>query len=130
MPTPPRLPPAPVTGNASDPRLVRDAERFEKMRAERFTNALATIMSLPEGRVVLAELLDRARVFESVWARDASIHYNAGRQDFGHELMAVMVDVNEDLFQTMQREGSSWKRQFNEMVAASRTKRAAESEER
>src|SRR5262245_11612937 len=133
MPTPHNLPPPEkpnVTGNASDPRKVRDAERLEKLRAERFTNALAKVMATIDGRIVLAELLDRARVFERGWARDASIHYNAGRQDVGHELMASMVDVDEDLFQMMQREGSLWRRQFNEMVAAAHTRRATESEER
>lgn len=93
-----------LTGNAADPRQVEFARRKERRRAAGFHDALRVVLGAPEGRVVLWTLLERAGVFRSVWDPSARIHYNAGRQDYGHELLALLVDVDEDGYLLMERE--------------------------
>lgn len=58
----------------------------EKRRKEELED-LARTLALPQGRKVLYRILERCRVFESIWDPGAKIHYNAGQQDVGHWLM-------------------------------------------
>lgn len=121
MPTP-----NPYVKNAADPRQVKLADRMEKARVERFTQALASVMNTVEGRIVLAQLVRRAGVYRSIWSRDSTIHYNAGRQDYGHELMADLVGLDERLYQTMEREEWEWLKRQQSTVDAAHTQRARE----
>ena len=114
-----------VVRNAADPRQVRFAEQLGKRRAERFTQALAAVMNTPEGRIVLAALVRRAGVFKSIWSPSSEIHYNAGRQDYGHELMADLIGLDEDRFQLMEREEWAWAKAEERTIAAAHTARAS-----
>lgn len=100
-----------MTRNAADPSQVRTAERLEKRRQERFARALAATINTVEGRIVFAELLRRAGVYRSIWHPSSEIHYNAGRQDYGHELMATLTDLSLDHFLKMEQEEWAWLRQ-------------------
>lgn len=102
--------PRALVQNASDPQQVRFAVRKERQEQERYRAALAGVMRTVEGRALLWNLLERAGVFRSVWSPSAAIHYNAGRQDFGHELMAWMLEVDEEGYQQMEREARAWLR--------------------
>lgn len=115
--------------NAADPKQVRLAERIERARDERFTSAMQRVMNTVEGRIVFAGLIRRAGVYRSIWTRDAAIHYNAGRQDYGHELMADLVRLDERLYQQMERDEWEWMRRQNATIDAAHTRRAGEQEQ-
>jgi hypothetical protein len=110
--------------NAADPKQVRFAERMERRQQERYQNALAAVLATPEGRVVLCALIKRAGVYRSVWAPSAEIHYRAGRQDYGHELMAELIGTNELAYQQMEREEWEWLKLQERSIDAQHTDRA------
>lgn len=110
--------------NATDKAALQRAERRERRRESRFTDALREVMSAPAGRIVVCELLKRARVYESIWDPSSRIHYNAGRQDFGHELLAMIVDVDEALYFEMEREGRAYQKAEDRETDAAHTPRA------
>jgi hypothetical protein len=114
--------------NAADPKQVKFAEQVERRRTERFAQALAAVMKTPEGRTVMAQLIRRAGVYMSIWDPSARIHYNAGRQDYGHELMADLVGIDEETYQIMEREEWNWNKQQERAIDAAHTSRAATSE--
>src|SRR5688572_16284997 len=97
--------------NAGDPKQVRRAARSEADREARFREGLAHVMSSSHGRAFLWGLLGRSRVYESVWHEHGQrMAMNVGRQDFGHEIMVEMLEIDEDLYQMMEREGRAWQR--------------------
>ena len=110
--------------NAADPKQVKFGERLERRRQERYYGALGAVLNTVEGRIVVASLLRRAGVYRSVWHPSAEIHYNAGRQDYGHELMADIIDVSETAWQTMEREQWAWAKAQEREIAAQHTPRA------
>lgn len=111
--------------NAADPKQVKFAEQVERRRAQRFFDAMHAVMDTPEGRIVMATLIRRAGVYRSIWHPSSEIHYNAGRQDYGHELMADLVAVDEQLYQVMEREEWVWNRQQERSVDAAHAQRDA-----
>lgn len=113
--------------NAADPKQVKRAERKAREREALFQDALKAILATSAGRVVLWELLARARVFESIWHPSAEIHYLAGRQDYGHELMAMLVDADDELFFLMQQEARARAKRDDRATDAAHTAGAEES---
>lgn len=110
--------------NAADPAQVKRAERKERDRVERFRTNLTAVMATEAGRQVLWELLTRAGIYQSIWDPSSKIHYNAGRQDFGHEMLAALLDADEDLYQLMEREMRAWQRVEDRGTDAAHTSRA------
>jgi len=110
--------PRALVKNAADEKQVRHAQRKEKQRSERFEHALRAVMATPQGRVVMWELLTRAGIYRSVWEASARIHYNAGKQDYGHELLATLIDVDEAAYQLMEREMRAFDRNEARETAA------------
>lgn len=88
----------PLVSNAADAAEVREAEKKQQLKISQTHRDLQAVLRTSEGRRVFWRLLERARVFESVWENSARIHYNAGRQDFGHEIMADIVEAGEKFF--------------------------------
>lgn len=80
------------------------AERKARRLARELRDATRAVLSTPAGRQVLAAIVEQAGVHHSIWTASAEIHYRAGRQDFGHELMAQLLEADEDLYETMERE--------------------------
>lgn len=115
--------------NTADPRHVRHAERRERERERQGAEALRAVMATPEGRLVCWRWLERAGVFRSVWDSSARIHYNAGRQDLGHEFMAAMVDTDEQLYLDMEREARDRNRRDAQSAEAVTTPSADEGEQ-
>lgn len=102
-------PPRTLQRNAADPEQVKHAERKARQHAERFAESLQAVMQMPAGRFVLWVLLERAGIYRSVWdASGSRITYNAGKQDYGHELLASMLEADEDAYQLMEREMRAW----------------------
>jgi len=97
--------------NAADPQQVKRAARKERDADEQRLEAIRAVLQTPEGRRVFWDLLVRASVFESIWNPNVQIHYNAGRQDFGHQLMADLLVADEDGYDLMQREARARQRQ-------------------
>jgi hypothetical protein len=68
----------------------------------------------------------QAGVFESVWSPSALIHYNAGRQDQGHKLIALLVQVDEEGYLLMEREARQRARRTDREVEATLTASSTE----
>lgn len=99
----------PEVTNAADRKQVRNAGRRTKSRERRFQNALRAVMATPEGRLLFGErrlgLLARAGCYRSVFSQNpVEMAYNAGRQDFGHQMMALLAEASEKLYLDMERE--------------------------
>lgn len=100
--------PQPEVTQANDRHQIRAAKTRLASRERRFMDALRAVLNTPQGRLIFGErelgLLARAGVYKSIWARDASIHYNAGKQDFGHELLALLTQADEMSYLRMEAE--------------------------
>jgi hypothetical protein len=72
----------------------------EKERKRDLQEVLSTI----EGRRFLWGQLGKCKVYESIWESSAKIHYNAGKQDLGHELMREILDASPEAYLQMQKE--------------------------
>ena len=94
----------PMVTNAADPQQVRDAEKKLELKISQSQRDLQAVLRMPEGRRVFWRLLEEARVYGSIWENSARIHYNSGRQDFGHQIMADIMDAGEDFYFEMMSE--------------------------
>lgn len=112
--------------NAADPAQVRRAGRKDRDDAEQRRVRLHAVMLTPLGRAAMWDLLELAGVFRSIYHASALIHYNAGRQDFGHELMAKLLEVDEDLYIVMEQEARQRKRRDQAALEAAHTPPATE----
>lgn len=97
--------PRALQGNAADPQQVAFAKRKEAQEEELLRASLAAVMATVEGRVVMWGLLERAGVYRSTFdASGSRTFYNAGRQDFGHELLALLLEHAEEGYLLMEAE--------------------------
>lgn len=108
----------PWVKNAADPEQVKAAGRRERRKGEQFNGALRQVMATIEGRLVMWALLERAGIYRSVWDPSARIHYNAGRQDFGHELLALLLEADERTYLLMEQEARARARGDDREAAA------------
>ena len=90
--------------NAADEQQVAKAAEKEKIGEELAIDDLRRILSTDYGRRFLWRLLIKASVFESIWRPSAEIHHLAGKQDFGHFIMAKIIEANSEAYFTMMRE--------------------------
>jgi hypothetical protein len=90
--------------NAANREYVKSADRLAREREAQRRMALHEVLKHYEGRRVLWDLLTASGVFRSIATGPQDIHYLAGRQDFGHELIADIVSVSEDLYQLMEKD--------------------------
>jgi hypothetical protein len=112
--------------NAADPKQVQHAGRKERDRQAARRSRLKATMGTPEGRAALMDILEDCRVYESIWHPSAMIHYNAGIQDVGHQLLARLLDADESLYEQMEREGRERRRRLDREIDAAHTARASE----
>lgn len=111
--------------NAADPQQVRRAGARDRDKRADEIEAFRALLALPAGRRAFWALLERAGVFRSVWDQSGQrIAYNAGRQDFGHELMAVLLEADEGGFAIMAGEAAERQRREVEANQAAHTPRA------
>lgn len=83
--------------NAADPKQVKAAGQLERRKAETLHNALRTVLSTYEGRLVLWEIIGRAGTREGIFDHSGSVTYfKAGRQNFGFELLGLFEAADED----------------------------------
>jgi hypothetical protein len=88
--------------NAADEQQVKDAGKKLLSARERELADLRKALELKEVRDFVWRILEKTKVFGSIWEQSARIHYNAGQQDLGHFIMAEINDANQQsLFQMM-----------------------------
>lgn len=113
--------------NAADPQQVKHAARKARMAEERLLDATRAVMDTVSGRIFVRGLLEKAGVYRSIWDPSAKIHYNAGRQDYGHELMALIVEADDLLFGQMEHEAREYRaREARGMDAAAAAQEQSE----
>jgi hypothetical protein len=104
--------------NASDPKQVQFARRSERNREAMFVAALRAVMHTPEGRLVFAEVLERGRLYASVYDHSGStMYFNEGRRNFALEISADLVRASESQFELMEREARARARAVNEQAS-------------
>lgn len=79
-------------------------EEKSKLRDKKWVESIEKIASSTDGRQVLWRILEKCKVFNSVWEPSAKIHYNSGKQDLGHWLMAEIIRTNENILFKMMAE--------------------------
>jgi hypothetical protein len=105
--------------NAADPQQVKRASRKEKDTAQVLLARVRFVLATYEGRAFCWDRLSEAGVFRSVLAEGERIFYCAGRQDLGHEWMALLLRADEALYDQMAREARQRaKREAHELDAA------------
>ena len=110
--------------NAADPDQVKHAARKERQREQRVGEDVRAVMGTLQGRRLMWELLSRAGIYRSVWDNSARIHYNAGRQDFGHELLGLLTEHDDEGYLLMEREARAVARNDGLEAAAVQTRSA------
>lgn len=110
--------------NAADPEQVSRAGRREHRRDDLRLDLYRAVLHSAAGRAVFWDLLTLAGVYRSIYAADGRIHYNAGRQDFGHEVIATLLAADEDAYLLMEREARQLAKRDAVEVDASHTPRA------
>lgn len=107
-----------LVANAADPAQVAQATRVLGKRENVFEASLQVVLQSAEGRLVLWGIIEGAGVFESIWDPSAKIHYNAGRQDYGHRLRNNCMLADPDAYQLMEREARARDRKEEAGTAA------------
>ncbi len=92
--------------NAGDRDQVKKAAKKEKSQDEWNLEDIRHVMRDPLGRRFIWRLLGKeyCKTFESIYENSARIHYNAGRQDIGHKLLAEVIAADEQAYLQMQLE--------------------------
>lgn len=109
----------PLMSNAGDPQQRRRAEYVERRREKERRAATARVMSTPEGRYVMFDLIRRMGVFSKLWVPSAELHALVGVRDFGLDLMQQLQVSEPEMFQLMEREW--WQREQREATATEAT---------
>ncbi len=108
--------------NAADPEQVRRAGRKMQRREDRVRATVRSVLGSDAGRAFCWELLERAGVFRSVFDPEPTrMSHNAGRQDFGHELIALLTSADEAGYLLMEREARERKRRDDRETDAAHT---------
>jgi hypothetical protein len=107
--------------NAGDVSDVKRAERAARRARERELTVTRAVMATVEGREFLRNQLELLGVFRSIWRPSAEIHYLAGRQDAGHELMALLAEADEAAYLQMETEARERRRRADVEMDAGHT---------
>lgn len=97
-------------GNAADPQQVKQKGNKIALARARYTAGMRRAMQTAEGREVFWTLLERCCVFQTIMADPQTIYANAGRHDFGLELMGDLIHADEAGYLQMQKEAMERKR--------------------
>ena len=113
--------------NAADRRQVDWARRTDRERQAETARAYKETLAHPAGRRVLWDILARAGIYRSVMDGDPPrVYWNAGRQDFGHELLAQLLELDESAYLLMESEARAQHAREARAAAAVHTAPAAE----
>lgn len=106
--------------NLADGSYLGRLDKVLKRRRDQELNDIRAVMANESGRRFVWRLLEKAKVFGSVWHPSALIHYNAGQQDFGHFIMSEITESSEEAFVQMMKENK--KDPFEEAILTKSTK--------
>ena len=98
--------------NIADENQVKKKQKDSKEKRTIELLELKKILEQKPVRDFLWRLLEEAGVFHSIWEQSAKIHYNSGRQDFGHLIMAEIQEANEESLFQMMRENKQKKEEI------------------
>jgi hypothetical protein len=113
--------------NAADPEQVKRARRTERDREARFTRAVQLTLAQPAGRLVFAELLERAGLYGSVFDHSGSMMYfKEGRRNFAIEMRAALEAADDAAVELMDQEMRARKRAGDREIDAAHTAAATE----
>lgn len=116
-----------LTGNASNFRDIKFAERIEAERAARYEHALRRVMATPEGRIVFAQIIRGAGVFRNAFSSDALVMaHETGRQAIGLELRHQLQVTDSELFDVMDADERAWLREQRTLTASHNTRGAGQ----
>lgn len=78
-----------------DPREELDEKAQERAKAarKRELDNLRKLLGSVEGYSLVCRILDRCRVFDSIWSPSAEIHKNAGAQELGQWLFREVAQA-------------------------------------
>jgi uncharacterized protein YhaN len=112
----------PLVANAADVRQVKNARRKESSRIERERAEMRAVLMTIEGRAVFWRLLS-ALGYGQTLAQHATdrIPVAAGQQDAMWQLLALIVDADEESLIKMMRESSALKKREAAEAEAVRT---------
>ena len=83
----------PLTQNAADSEQVRTAKKRERYTHEQELKDLRLLLRDPIARRFIWRTLERCKTFETIFSQSSLIYYNSGRQDVGHELLALISEA-------------------------------------
>ena len=83
---------------------MSQVEKQQRREVQRLRRVYRAVLATADGRAVLWDLIQRAGVERSIYVQSAAIHYNAGRQDFGHELREQLKAIHPLDYYRMRRE--------------------------
>lgn len=109
--------------NAGDISDVRRADRAAKRARDRELDVTRAVLATVEGREFLRNWLEALGVFRSIWRPNAEIHFLAGRQDVGHELMALLSEADEAAYLQMETEARARRKRTDIETEAGHTAR-------
>jgi hypothetical protein len=94
----------PLVQNVASRKQVESAKDKERRQGMRASNDLRAILATVEGRRFMWRLLGRCKTFSSIYEASARIHYNAGQQDIGHNLLIEIDEADPEAFFKMRNE--------------------------
>lgn len=94
----------PFVTDAGSGKQIKRAEQKEMLLREQELADLTWVGSSAQGRRFLWRMLEKTRVFESIWENSAKIHFNAGQQDLGHFLMIEIQNAKQEILFEMMKE--------------------------
>jgi len=119
-----------VRRNAADPRQVKFHERKQRERRRKELEDLKLLIASEPGRRLVWRLLEQCATFASVWDPSGSrMNYLAGRQDFGHFLMAELSEADDEAIYRMMREAKARQKNEELELAAFLTKSVRETDD-
>ena len=88
-------------GEESDVKNIK--KKADEVRVQELEDIRFLLKNI-QGRRFAWRLLAEAGVFLSIWEQSSRIHYNAGKQDFGHFIQAEINEADIELYFQMIRE--------------------------
>lgn len=110
-----------LTGNASNFKDIKFAEKVEQLRAQRYESALRAVLNTSAGRIVFAQIMRQCGLYRSIWSPNVDIHFNAGKQEAALELRHQLQAVDDLAFDQMDAEERAWLREQRQLQESNRT---------
>lgn len=94
-------------------RSEKEQEQARRRRDLEIADVKA-VLDTEAGKRLMWRLLEEASVFESIWDPSSKIHYKAGKQDFGHFLLAEIGRASPEAYVQMMHQAQ--KRAMEEQI--------------